>query len=162
MSSEDKITGGCMCGSIRYEASAQPFWSGYCHCRTCQRATGGPFGLFVDFRRDELKFSKGKPKIYHSTPWGERGFCANCGSPISMGYRGEHMSKERLECIGIYVGSLDEPEIAHPTEHQAVETQLPWLVVDDGLPRSRLKDDLQVQEAMATFAAAREGKEDPQ
>ena len=66
-----------------------------------------------------------------------------------MGYRGKHMSDERLASIGIYVGSLDHPEIARPTEHQAVETQIPWLVLDDGLPRSRLEDDLQVQQAMA-------------
>ena len=138
-----------MCGAIRYEANVQPFWSGFCHCRTCQQATGGPFAVFVDFRREELKFVKAKPKIYHSTPWGERGFCSNCGSPISMGYRGDYMSSDRLGLIGIYVGSLDQPEIACPTEHQAVETQVPWLVIDDELPRKRLEDDLQVQRAMA-------------
>lgn len=146
-----KITGGCLCGAIRYEANADPFWSGYCHCRTCQRATGGPFGLFVDFRREELKFTKGNPKIFHSTPWGERGFCSDCGSPIWMGYRGDYMSKDRLELIGIYVGSLDRPDIARPTEHQGIEAQISWLVIDDGLPRSRLADDMQVQKAMAAF-----------
>lgn len=154
MSDEEKITGGCLCGAIRYEASAQPFWSGYCHCRTCQRATGGLFALFIAFRREELKFIKGEPKFYGSTPWGERGFCSKCGSPLLMRYRGEHLSEQRLGCFGIYVGSLDHPEIARPTEHEAVETQIPWLVIDDGLPRSRLEDDLQVQQAMAAAKKA--------
>ena len=59
------------------------------------------------------------------------------------------MSDDRLGLIGIYVGTLDNPEIARPTEHQAVETRISWLNIDDELPNSLLKDDVQVQKAMA-------------
>ena len=142
------ITGGCLCGAVRYEVSEPPFRVGYCHCGMCKRAFGGPFALFVDFRKQAVRFTKGAPTLYQSSSWGERGFCSNCGTPLLFRYReGTPVGESRLsadpypevrrsELIGFGLGSLDKPEDFRPSEHGFADSQIPWLVIDDGLPRN--------------------------
>jgi DNA-binding SARP family transcriptional activator len=79
------ITGGCLCGDIRYEISEPAIDSDICHCRMCQKATGGQVVAGVTVSRKAFRFTKGEPKYYKSSPLAERGFCANCGS--SLNYR---------------------------------------------------------------------------
>lgn len=130
-----KWTGGCMCGSIRYEVSATPRDdSGYCHCRMCQRAHGGPFAIHAIFPEKHFRYTSGKPKTYKSSELGRRSFCANCGTPLTFSYVG-------TPDVGILVGSLDHPEGFEPKAHSGIESQLPWLKIDDALPRWRTEDD---------------------
>ena len=129
------VTGGCLCGAVRYEASAPPDNTSYCHCRMCQRNVGNVFALHTTFPATALRFTKGSPKIYRSSAFAERGFCASCGSPLTFRYRA------RPETIAVTVGSLDRPELARPEKHEGVESWVAWLEMDDGLPRSRTEDD---------------------
>lgn len=81
------ITGGCLCGAIRFEATEPPTWVAHCHCRMCQRAYGQWSGIFVRFKgaqKGALRFTKGVPTYYQSSAWLERGFCSNCGSPLGI------------------------------------------------------------------------------
>ncbi len=55
------ITGGCLCGAVRYEADEPPYQVGYCHCRRCQKGMGNIFGTAALFRRAEVRFVKGGP-----------------------------------------------------------------------------------------------------
>jgi len=54
MNDEEKTTGGCLCGAVRYESTKPPIWVGYCHCRMCQKAYGNLFGIFAAFSVDTL------------------------------------------------------------------------------------------------------------
>jgi len=80
-----KITGGCHCGAIGYEAEVDPEAVTVCHCTDCQTLTGSAFRVVVPAKREGFKL-KGEPRIYVKT--GESGrkraqaFCATCGSPI--------------------------------------------------------------------------------
>ncbi len=74
------ITGGCLCGALRYESSEPPIRTTICHCRMCQKSTGSAFMVAVGFSRTALRFTKGEPKLYRSSPIKDKGFCANCGS----------------------------------------------------------------------------------
>ena len=83
------FTGGCVCGAIRYECSAEPIMTFKCHCRDCQQVTGGGFvaGLLVP--ASAFRLTKGQLR-YHFTPSAaggkhKRGFCAECGSRITAG-----------------------------------------------------------------------------
>ncbi len=81
------ITGGCLCGAVRFEATEPPSWVGYCHCRMCQKAYGQPSGIFAGFKgaqKAALRFTKGNPTYYRSSAWLERGFCSTCGSPLGI------------------------------------------------------------------------------
>lgn len=81
-----KITGGCHCGAITYEAEADPQNTSICHCTDCQELTGSPFRTSIRADLGTFRLLRGEPRIYVKT--GESGarraqaFCAACGSPI--------------------------------------------------------------------------------
>ena len=101
-------TGGCQCGAVRFRAERLGPAS-ICHCRMCQKATGGFFGPYVDVQG--CVWTRSVPKYFHSSQTVQRGFCDNCGTPLSFESHGQ---------IGISIGALDNPELAPPT------TQLRW------------------------------------
>lgn len=123
------LTGGCMCGAVRYEASWPPNWSAHCHCRDCQRASGAAFVTYAGIRKDGFRWSKGTPKIFRSSPGVERFFCGDCGT--SLAYWGERWPDE----IHIFAATLDDPARAEPQIHIYTSEQLPWVHLADGLPR---------------------------
>ena len=147
MGNETRFSGGCHCGAIRYEADEPPFWTGYCHCRTCQRAYGNAFGLFADFHGHVFRITQGKPKTYKTSEWVEIGFCDNCGTPLTFSYIEPLIrDKKRLSLVGISVGSLDNPENVQPSEHGYVDEKIPWHSIDDGLPQNVFTDDIETTE----------------
>lgn len=131
--SAEAVVGGCFCGKVRYEARAFLREAYYCHCRMCQRSNGAPAEIAVLVEPGTLQFTRGYPKFFQSSPFGERGFCENCGSRlIWRGVDGAHP-----EWTNLAVGCLDNPDAIVPTSHQCVESQLSWYRFDDGLPRLR-------------------------
>ncbi len=80
------ITGGCLCGAVRYEANEPPSKGVVCHCRVCQRTTGSAFEAIVKFPRTAFRFTKGEPKRYRSSSIMEKCFCPNCGSTLTDRY----------------------------------------------------------------------------
>jgi len=131
------ITGGCLCGEIRYEASELPFDPHYCHCRKCQKASGAPAiaGAFVS--RDAFQFTHGEPKLYKSSPVVERGFCGSCGTYLL--YR--PLILEWSDWVIITIASLDHPENLPPERHYGIESQITWFNIQGDLPRERYEDD---------------------
>ncbi len=143
-----KVGGGCLCGSVRYEAEAHLQGAYYCHCRTCQRASGAPAEASVPVEPGSLKFTKKKPRYFQSSPFAERGFCPDCGSRLT--YR--MLSGESTT---VAAGSLDHPEKVVPSIHYCVDTQLPWYKTDDQLPRVRSDE---IPELVAMWAEAGQKK----
>jgi hypothetical protein len=121
------LTGGCQCGAVRYRLDAQPSGANICHCRMCQKAGGGPFMAFGGVRVGELVFTRGAPKVFASSSIAERGFCAECGTPLT--YR--LFDRDRA---AVTLGSLDEPAAVAPESQFGVESKLPWLDAVSGLP----------------------------
>ncbi|MDP6475419.1 MAG: GFA family protein [Alphaproteobacteria bacterium] len=130
------INGGCLCGAVRYEASEPPHHAEYCHCRMCQRHTGSAVGVYAAIRAGGLRITRGAPKFYKSSDICERGFCADCGSTLMDRY-----FDPDDPYIWVGVGSLDHPEYAPPNQHFGIESQLPWLTIDDDLPRAHSEND---------------------
>ncbi len=122
------ITGGCLCGDVRYRAKGDALWVVHCHCRWCQRASGAAFLTCAGFRSEDLEWVKGAPKIYKSSPEVERGFCARCGSTLSFARSGKRETD-------VFAGTLDNPQDVTPEAHIFTDRQLGWLHLDDGLPR---------------------------
>ena len=119
-----KRTGGCQCGAVRYIVSGSPTGAAICHCRMCQKAGGAPFMAFAGVRLNEFEVSRGAIATFRSSENAERGFCAQCGTPLT--YR--VLGRDR---ISFTLGSLDRPGEVAPTEQLGVEARLPWF---DGLP----------------------------
>ena len=131
------ITGGCLCGAVRFESSEPPGSDGtICHCRICQKAYGNGFAVTADFASKTFRFTRGEPRMYASSNVGERGFCAVCGSPLIMRYT------SLPEKLWVNVGVLDDPDVAKdsPAMHVGIESELPWLTIHDDLPRNRCDD----------------------
>jgi adenylate cyclase len=139
------ITGGCLCGDVRYEISKPPIDSGYCHCRMCQRFSGAPVIFGETFPIEAVQFTQGEPTYYKSSPIAERGFCKRCGSSLTY----KPLARRWTDWILIFGGTLDHPESSTPVWHLGVESQMPWLVVDDDLPRVRCDESPSLVEAWA-------------
>ena len=144
------ITGGCLCGAIRYELSEPPIKGVICHCRMCQKSTGSAFMVSAGFSRSALRFTKGEPKLYRSSSIKEKGFCPDCGSLLFDRYL-VRTGGDSLDIVWVQLGTLDHPEAVSIGSHYGVESQLPWVHFDDGLPRGRCDED---SEMAAAFAAA--------
>jgi hypothetical protein len=136
MSNADmRVTGGCLCGAVRYEAAA-PIHGSYCHCRMCQKGYGGFFQAVLKFEGSQFRYSQGHPKFYRSSSYARRGFCAECGSPIAFVYDGNPH-------VWILIGTLDHPEDWPLTKdaswgqsvHCFAESGIPWHRIEEGLPQ---------------------------
>jgi len=131
------VTGGCLCGAVRYESKEAPTQGYYCHCTICRKSYGGLFSATVTFSGAGFAFTKGELKYYRATRFGRRGFCADCGSPVAFFYEGNPN-------VWIKIGSLDHPEDWPMTSdaswgsssHAHVDTKIPWYEIADGLPQA--------------------------
>ncbi len=93
----------------------------------------------VGFSRTALRFTKGEPKLYRSSPIKDKGFCANCGSLLFDQFL-TPTGNSGPDMIWVQVGTLDHPEAVSIGSHTGIESQLPWVHFDDGLPRTRCDD----------------------
>jgi hypothetical protein len=123
------VSGKCLCGSIVFQYTGEPNWTLHCHCESCRRATSSPITTWISVPRSTFAFTKGAPRYYHSSPGVRRGFCENCGSPLT--YENERIEGE----IHIYAVSLLDANYASPRCHVFVDEQLPWFEALDDLPR---------------------------
>lgn len=112
------VAGGCQCGAIRYQADGLGEAS-ICHCRMCQKATGGLFGPYVTL--DGLTWTRGERKRFQSSNKAWRGFCEACGTPLTWEHAGGLMS--------VMIGTLDDPAAVALKEQLGSSSKLPY--VDD-------------------------------
>jgi hypothetical protein len=128
--SDRNETGSCFCGAVRAEINGEPFWICYDHDDDCRRALGSPLTVWVGYRPDQFRYTKGAPKTFSKTMGVIRSFCQDCGTSIS--YRDEGLSDE----LYITIGFLDHPERYKPNAHAYWRLRLPWLEFSDNLPRN--------------------------
>ncbi len=112
------ITGGCQCGAVRYRIEGGLGRASICHCRMCQKAFGGPFGPLVSARIAELTWTRGERKRFASSNKIQRGFCGDCGTPLTFEYAGDW--------IDVSIGSLDDPSVAVPTVQLERGARMRW------------------------------------
>jgi hypothetical protein len=114
----------------------------------CQKSTGSAFMVIAGYPRKTFLFTKGEPKIYKSSDIKEKGFCSDCGSLLFDRYLVD-TGLSNPDIVWVQVGTLDHPEDVTIKWHVGVESQLPWLHFDDGLPRSRSDEDPDLEAAYA-------------
>ena len=126
-------TGGCQCGHVRYRVRLANEEAYLCHCRMCQRATGGFAASFFNVPQTQLIWES-EPDWYQSSAIARRPFCHACGTPLGFQYL------EGPNC-DLTVGSLDDPQGMHPTSHFGIEHLIheDWLDTHN-LPKNRLDE----------------------
>jgi hypothetical protein len=140
------VIGGCQCGAIRYAAERLGA-SSICHCRMCQKATGGFFGPYAD--AEGFAWTRGAPKHFRSSEAVQRGFCEACGTPLSFESHGQ---------VGVMIGTLDDPEQAPPGTQLLWPEKLSYVDHLGELPEWRNRKTGQT--AVETFAAV-ESRQQP-
>ncbi len=114
-----RITGGCQCGAVRYALHEPPGNPHICHCRMCQKAFGSFFAPLAGVPREAFEITRGTMATFASSDQAERGFCANCGTPLSFRY----LTSKR---IAISLGSLYDPAAVKPAFQYGLEARVPW------------------------------------
>ena len=121
------ITGGCLCGKVRYSADVEPVFAGICHCRNCQKESGSAFSIVVaapqpaltvqgDLKTYEDKGDSGQPMC--------RRFCPACGSTVLD--EGAAMPG----ILMIQVGTLDDPGWVKPAMQIYCDSAQPWVSLE--------------------------------
>ncbi|WP_252346064.1 GFA family protein [Paludibacterium sp. B53371] len=117
---QDQLTGGCLCGSIRYVVRGVPGYLTHCHCKTCRKASGAAFVSWFTVRVSEVEWRGEAQALYRSSAAVERGFCRRCGTTLS--YRHESDPGE----VDLTLCSLDQPQWLQPEHHTWWASHLPW------------------------------------
>ena len=123
------LTGGCLCGSVRFESGAPLSEATFCHCRSCRRATGAQMVPWTTVALAGLRWVGTMPPARFASSRGVmRSYCARCGTPLA------YQSESSPETIDLTVGSLDEPEQVEPADHTWMEDAVAWDIPADGRP----------------------------
>ena len=113
------LTGGCQCGAIRYAIHGEPKNPLICHCRMCQKAFGAIAVAFFSARQADIQWTRARPALYRSSAAAERGFCRDCGTPLTFQAIGS-------DDVDFALGSLDRPADVKPQKQHWVDARMPW------------------------------------
>ncbi len=114
MTSREAHTGGCQCGAVRFSVTKLGRGS-VCYCRMCQKATAGLGGFYITAK--EFAWTRGAPKYFVSSNLARRGFCGDCGTPLTF---------ESGGTTDISIVAFDHPEAVPPEIQLAAEVRIPW------------------------------------
>jgi hypothetical protein len=139
-------TGGCQCGAVRYAFYAPLENAHACHCRMCQRATGGVFALLAGGSPDNFAWTGGTPAFFASSNLAQRAFCEKCGTPLSFKY---DLPSARMY---VTIGSLDHPEDVTLVKQYGIESRWNWVKFCEGVPAERTGVSAEAQEFLAKMS----------
>jgi hypothetical protein len=126
------LEGGCACGTIRYKLTASPLIVHACHCRDCQRLTGGPFVINIWIERAFVEADHTAPKSFRlaggSGQPNDVFFCGKCGTTLWSRYQ-----RAPGDCLFVRAGTLDDSTAVTPDVHIFTRSKLPWLPLPEGV-----------------------------
>ena len=143
----EKMTGGCACGRIRFEAEIDSDEAYLCHCRMCQRASGNVSLAMKNVPQAAVRWSH-EPDWYRSSPIAKRPFCSTCGT--SLGFRYDSDTDQ----MDLTVAAFDDPSRFKPTSHFGTEAvHEAWIDTHD-LPRTRTDEYQKLVDRWKTAGAS--------
>jgi hypothetical protein len=131
MTKSSILSGGCLCGGVRYEISGALRHASHCHCSMCRKQHGAAFGSYGSARRADFRWTAGEELLarFASSPGIERGFCQRCGSTLFWD------AIANAEGFGVALGTLDGDPGMRPSLHIFVGSKAPWYDISDDLPK---------------------------
>lgn len=127
-------TGGCQCGAIRFRVSGPLKDSSICHCRMCQKAFGAYYAPLVSVRGTDFEWTRGTRKIFRSSSVVSRGFCADCGTPLTY---------EAPDGMAVTAGAFDDPAALPPVTQFGTEGKIAFVDHLHELPGHPTEEDLE-------------------
>ena len=125
---QHSLTGGCLCGGVRYAYEGEVGPAGYCHCADCRKVSGCAFGVSVRVEAAAFRITSGAPKGF--TKAGDSGrpvtrfFCPDCGSPLYT------LPPLHPDVVFIKAGSLDDPGVVRPNRQAWTRSRVDWAEID--------------------------------
>ncbi len=125
------LTGGCLCGTVRFRLAAEPIDAGWCHCRTCQLNSGALAMAFASIAPADYVVETGAEarRTIASSETGERVFCGRCGTPLMM------READGSGTCDFSLATLDDPGAVPPGFHIFYANRIAWAEAGDALPR---------------------------
>jgi hypothetical protein len=126
------LTGGCLCGAVRFEVDEPPISASYCHCTRCQRRTGTAASAQARIVPGSLRVISGEELVraYEPEDGFPKEFCSACGSALWS------RNPDNPEALSVRMGAFDEDPGVLPSYRQYVAYAAVWEPIpDDGLPR---------------------------
>jgi hypothetical protein len=133
-------TGGCQCGAVRFRVEGELGDASVCHCRMCQKAAGNFYLPLVSVRQAKLSWTRGEPKRFQSSNAASRGFCGDCGTPLTY---------EAPDGVALTIAAFDKPESIVPKIQWGIEAKLPYA---DHIPQLPGEDTMADQDATSFLA----------
>ena len=122
--------GGCLCGSIRFEAKGEPGNPHTCSCDICQRHSGAPSLAWVEFGKDAVTWTGegGAPSTFRSSDYSSRAFCPTCGSTLG--------ALDDAPMVALVFGSFDDrdDEALRPLSHSFEDVCPAWARIEGMSP----------------------------
>jgi hypothetical protein len=121
------VRGGCVCGAIRYGVHSAPLAVYACHCKDCQRFSGGPFSVAMAVRVTDVSLDQGLPTRLGKPADSGRvvgvQFCCDCGTRLW------HEPAHSPHLVNIAAGTLDDSSWAKPAAHVWVSRKASWVEI---------------------------------
>ena len=129
------LTGGCLCGGVRYEVSAPPMFMAHCHCGECRKWSGAAHSTNVGVPPAQFRIVQGTDLLrpYRHEDRKDIGFCSRCGS--SLFTTNDWDAPTEASGINIRAGTLDDDPGVRPLFHIYVGSKAPWHEITDDLPQ---------------------------
>jgi hypothetical protein len=126
------FAGGCLCSAVRYECSEGPSFTANCHCRDCQKSSGGAYVSVFGVSRDAVTVT-GELREYTLTAESgntfSRSFCVHCGTQLFGSSSG------RPHMLMIKAGTLDDASWFSAAIDIFTESALPWAPLNPATPK---------------------------
>jgi hypothetical protein len=129
---EMPLTGGCLCGGVRFEVNEPPVSANYCHCTRCQRRTGTAASAQARLAPGSFRITAGEDLVraYKPEDGFPKAFCSACGSALWS------VNPETGQVSGVRMAAFDQDPGIRPSARQFVAYAASWETIpDDGLPR---------------------------
>lgn len=126
-----RMSGGCLCRAVRFEADGPSLFCVHCHCRWCRAAHGAAFVTWLGVREDGFRVVRGADEVrwFTSSKHGRRGFCRLCGTTML------YVSGLTPAEVHLARGTVDDPVDRDPQGHVFVDHAVRWVRFEDDLPR---------------------------
>lgn len=130
---DEKHTGQCLCGAVRFVTTKPLREVVACHCVECRRQSGHFFAATSVADEGLSVEGAGAVTWFKASPEARRGFCATCGSILFW----KHESEDRTS---IMAGAFDKPTGLHLTKHIFCAEKGDYYTIGDGLPQFERND----------------------
>jgi len=117
-----RVSGGCLCGTVRFSIALPPKWVAHCHCSMCRRAHGAAFVTWVGNLRENFRIESGAGALatYRSSGAAARHFCSRCGSTLFF------ESRNWPDEWHVTLASLDSAADLEPKAHAYWRDRVDW------------------------------------